>query len=196
MAIADEKVFLWINSLVGRFTPFDRVMEWVVSDYLIPVSLALALVGLWFVGRDEIERKKHQIGVFVALSSMGFSSLTVFVINSLYTRPRPFDGLADEDISLLFYRPTDSSFPANPAAASFGIAIAVWCVNRRLGSVLLVGAGLYGFARVYAGVHYPLDVIIGAMIAVVVTYLVFKLRDLLEPIPTWVIKTARILCLA
>lgn len=196
MAIADEKVFLWINSLVGRFTPFDRVMEWVVSDYLIPVSLALALVGLWFVGRDEIERKKHQIGVFVALSSMGFSSLTVFVINSLYTRPRPFDGLADEDISLLFYRPTDSSFPANPAAASFGIAIAVWCVNRRLGSVLLVGAGLYGFARVYAGVHYPLDVIIGAMIAVVVTYLVFKLRDLLEPIPTWVIKTARIFCLA
>jgi undecaprenyl-diphosphatase len=196
LAIADEKVFLWINSLVGRFTPFDRVMEWVVSDYLIPVSLALALVGLWFVGRDEIERKKHQIGVFVALSSMGFSSLTVFVINSLYTRPRPFDGLADEDISLLFYRPTDSSFPANPAAASFGIAIAVWCVNRRLGSVLLVGAGLYGFARVYAGVHYPLDVIIGAMIAVVVTYLVFKLRDLLEPIPTWVIKTARIFCLA
>ena len=196
MANADEKVFLWLNSLVGRFTPFDRVMEWVVSDYMIPVSLALALVGLWFMGRDEIERKKHQIGVFVALSSMGFSSLTVFVINALYTRPRPFDGLADEDISLLFYRPTDSSFPANPAAAAFGIAVAVWCVNRRLGAVLMAGAGLYSFSRVYAGVHYPLDVIAGAMIAVVVTYLVFKLRDLLEPIPTWVIKTARIFCLA
>ena len=196
MANADEKVFLWINSLVGRFSPLDRVMEWIVSDYLVPVSLALALVGLWFIGRDGLERKKHQIGVFVALSSMGFSSLAVFVIDAFYTRPRPFKGLIDEDVRLLFYQPTDPSFPANSAAASFGIAIAVWCVNRRLGTVLLVGAGLYGFARVYAGVHYPLDVIVGAMIAVVITYLVFKLRDLLEPIPTWVIKAARILCLA
>jgi len=196
LANADEKVFLWINGLVGRFEPFDTVIRWVVSDYLIPVALALALVGLWFLGKDRLTRQKHQIGVFVALSSMGFSSLSVFVINANYFRLRPFEGLADQDVSLLFYRPTDPSFPSNPVAASFGIAVAVWGVNRKLGTVLLIGVSLYAFARVYAGVHYPLDVLAGAAIAVVVTFLVFKLRDLLNPLPTWVVKLGRIFCLA
>ena len=170
-------------------------MELVVSDYLIPVTLVLGLVGLWFMGSDRDTRKRYQIGLFVALTSMALSSLSVFIINAAYFRPRPFD-VPGLDVTLLFYQPTDSSFPANPIAASVGIAAAVWAVNRRLGTALLVAAGLYGFARVYSGVHYPLDIVAGAMIGAVVTFLVFKLRDLLEPIPTWVIKAARILCLA
>ena len=193
MAYADEKVFLWINGLVGKFTLLDEAVKWVVSDYMVPVGLALALVGMWFIGKDQLTRQKHQIGVFVALSSMGFSSLGVFIVNAVYFRPRPF---ADHDVSLLFYEPTDSSFPANAVAVTFGIAIGVWGVNRRLGTALIVAASLYGFARVYAGVHYPLDIVAGAAIAVVVTFLVFKLRDLLHPIPTWVIKAGRILCVA
>ena len=170
-------------------------MEWMVSDYLVPVTLALSLVGLWFLGRDKEARRRHQIGLFVALTSMALSSLSVFIINDHYFRLRPFD-VPDLDVTLLFYRPTDSSFPANPIAASVGIAAAVWGVNRRLGSVLLVTVGLYGFARVYAGVHYPLDIVAGGLIGAVVTFLVFRLKDLLEPLPTWVIKAARILCLA
>ena len=195
MATADEKLFLWINSLAGEVSPLDNAMEWVVSDYLVPVALALGLVAFWFLGRDKEARKRNQIGMFVALTSMGLSSLSVLIINAAYFRPRPFD-VEGLDVTLLFYRPTDSSFPANPIAASAGIAAAVWTINRRLGSAMLVAVGLYGFARVYAGVHYPLDIVAGALIGAVMTVLVFKLRDLLEPLLTWVIKAARILCLA
>lgn len=193
MAYADEKVFHWINGLAGRVSFFDRIIEWVVSDYMIPVALALVLVGLWFAGSDMLTRQRYQIGLFVALTSMSLSSLAVYIINWQYFRPRPF---VDHDVTLLFYQPTDSSFPANSMAATFGIAAAVWGVNRRIGTVLLIAATLYGFARVYAGVHYPLDIVAGALIAVVITFLVFKLKDLLEPLPTWVIKAARVLCLA
>ncbi len=193
MAKADEAVFLWLNGLVGKLPFFDRIVELVVSDYLIPVSLALALVGLWFAVGDTLTRQRHQIGVFVALSAMALSSLTVFTINAAYFRPRPF---VDHEVTRLFYAPTDSSFPSNPAAAAFAIAVAVWAVNRRLGSLLLTAAALYGFARVYAGVHYPLDIASGALIAIVVTFLTFKIQDLLDPIPTWVIKVGRILCVA
>ncbi len=193
MAKADETVFLWLNGLVGNLPFFDRIVELVVSDYLIPVSLALALVGLWFAGGDKLTRQRHQIGVFVALSAMALSSLAVFTINAAYFRPRPF---VDHEVTRLFYAPTDSSFPSNPAAAAFAIAFAVWAVNRRLGSLLLAAAALYGFARVYAGVHYPLDIVSGALIAIVVTFLTLKIRDLLDPIPTWVIKVGRIFCVA
>ena len=193
LANPDERLFLWINGLAGNVDSVDRVMKWVVSDYLIPVTLALSLVALWFIGGDRLTRQRYQVGVFVALTSMALSSLAVFVINAVYFRPRPF---VDHDVTRLFYPPTDSSFPANAIAATFAIGVAVWGVNRRLGTALLAGVGLYGFARVYAGVHYPLDIISAALIGLVVTYLVFKLRDLLEPIPTWVIKAARMLCLA
>ena len=197
MANADETLFLWINGIAGRLDDslpvINRAAEWFVSDYLVPVSLALALIALWFVGKDRATRKMHQIGVFVALSSMAFASLAVFTINAAYFRPRPF---VDHDVTLLFYQPTDSSFPANAVAATFGIAAAVWSVNRRWGTVLLVGASLHGIARVYAGVHYPMDIVAGALIGIVVTSLVFRLKDLLGLLPTWVIKAARILCLA
>ena len=193
MAYADEKIFLWINGLAGNVAVLDRIIGWVVSDYLIPVSLGLALIGLWFVEGDRATRQRQQIGVFVALSAMGVSSLGVFVINSLYFRPRPF---VDLDVTLLFYQPTDSSFPSNAMAAVVGLAAGVWGVNRGLGTALLIGAALYGFARVYAGVHYPTDIIAGALTGCFGAFLMFKFRDLLEPLPTWVIKAARILCLA
>ena len=111
----------------------------------------------------------------------------------MYFRPRPF---VDLDVTRLFYPPTDSSFPSNAIAAAFGLAAVVWGVNRPVGTVLLIGASLYGFARVYAGVHYPLDIIGGALIGAVVAVIVLRLRGLAAPITTRVIKAARILCLA
>ncbi|MDA1188853.1 MAG: phosphatase PAP2 family protein, partial [Chloroflexi bacterium] len=68
--------------------------------------------------------------------------------------------------------------------------------NRRLGTSMLAATLLWGFARVYAGVHYPSDVLASLGIGIVVAFLTFKLRDLLQPIPTWAIKAARLLCLA
>ena len=190
---ADEKVFFWINGRVGAFPPFDRAMEWVVSDYLVPVGFVLTLLALWFASDDRARRLRYQVGIFAALGAMGFSSLAVFIINGAYFRPRPF---VDNEVSLLFYQPTDSSFPANAMAATFGIAFGIWGVNRRVGSALIAVATLFAFSRVYAGVHYPLDTIAAAMIALVIAFLVYKLRDLLGPIPGWVVRMVRVLVLA
>ena len=198
MAYADEKVFLWINGFAGENSVLDWIVKGLASDYLIPVTLALALVGSWFIEHDRLTRQEHQIGVFVALTSTAISSLAVYTINAAYFRPRPFVDHPEvaQDVIRLFYQPTDSSFPSNPIAAAVGLSAAVWGVNRRLGTALLVCSGLYGFARIYVGVHYPLDVIAGALIGIVIAFLVFKLRDLMHPILIWVIKFARILCLA
>ena len=140
MTGADERLFLWINNLAGKSHIFDNVIEWVASDYFIPVILSLALILLWFVGRDRPTRLRYQVGVFVALTSMALACLAVYSINAAHFRPRPF---TEYDVTLLFYQPTDSSFPANSAAAAFGIAAGVWCVNKRLGVLMAVLAGLF-----------------------------------------------------
>ena len=194
LADADKALFLWINTLVGRAPAVDAAMGWVASDYLVPVSMGLTLVALWFIGRDTTERMRYQIGMFTALTAMALSSLVVFICNAIFFRPRPFDGL--EGVSLLFYQPTDSSFPSNSAAAAFAIAAAVWCVNRRIGTGLFVAAAVYGFSRVYVGVHYPADILGGAVIAVVVTALTLRLRDLMMPALVAVIRAARLFAVA
>ena len=194
LADADKAIFLWINALVGRAPAVDAAMSVVASDYLAPVCMGLTLVALWFVGRDAPQRMRYQIGMFTALTAMALSSLVVLISNALFFRPRPFDGL--DDIVLLFYRPTDSSFPSNSAAAAFAIAAAVWCVNRRIGAALFVVAVVYGFSRVYVGVHYPADILGGIAIALIVTALTLRLRDLLMPVLVAVIKAARLIAIA
>ncbi|MXY22825.1 MAG: phosphatase PAP2 family protein [Dehalococcoidia bacterium] len=193
MANPDETLFLWINGLVGAMPIVDGAAQIAASDYLAPAVLAFTLIALWFGERDAEVRLRQQVGVFVALSSMGLSGLAVFVLNMFYFRPRPF---VDLDVNLLFYQPTDSSFPANSAAAAFGIAFGIWGVNRKLGWFAVVVAGVYGLARVYAGVHYPMDIVAGAAIAAVVTYAVFRISHLAMPILTTIIKVGRILRLA
>ncbi len=171
----------------------DGAARIAASDYLAPAILAFALLALWFGEKDAEVRLRQQVGVFVALSSMGLSGLTVFILNMFYFRPRPF---VDLDVNLLFYQPTDSSFPANSAAAAFGMAFGIWGVNRRLGWFAIGVATLYGLARVYAGVHYPLDIVGGAAIAAAVTFVVFRISELAMPILLAVIRVARILRLA
>ena len=189
----DTDLFMLMNGFVGTAPFIDRVAQWVVSDYLMPIALALMLIFMWFIDPDRELRVQRQLGVFVALASMALSNSVVFILNFFYFRPRPF---VDNDVSLLFYEPTDSSFPSNAVAAVFGLAFGIWGVNRRLGYFALAAAILYGLARVYAGVHYPLDILAGAVIAAPVTYLVFRLRDLLMPILMMAIRLARIFRLA
>ena len=196
MANTDETLFLWINGLAGRVAPVDEVVQLLVSDYLVPVGLMLVLVGLWFTGDGLPARQRQQIGIYVALASMALSSLVVMIVNSMYARPRPFDGIEGHEVTVLFYQPTDPSFPSNPAAATFGMAAGMWGVNRPVGAVMLGVAGLFAFSRVYSGVHYPSDVVAGALIGCVVAFLVFQVKRLLGPLPEWTLKAVRIVCLA
>ena len=193
MANPDEKLFLWINGFAGALPVLDGAAKLAASDYLAPAILAFCLIVLWFSERDADIRLPQQVGALVALASMGLSGLVVFVANIFYFRPRPF---VDLDVNLLFYQPTDSSFPANSAAAAFGIAFGIWSVNRRIGWFAIGVAALYGLARVYAGVHYPLDILAGVAIAAAVTFAVFRLSHLAMPILVAAIRFARIFRLA
>ena len=189
----DVEAFLWLNGQVGRSDFLDGLIELLVSDYLIPVTMAIGLLALWFAGRNKATRYRYQIGVFVALSTMGFTSWAVQEISVVAERARPF---LDHDVNLLFYEATDFSFPSNSVAAVFGIAAGVFGANRKLGIAMFGLGAVLGFSRVFAGVHYPVDVVAGAMIGPVIAVLVYQFRKIIEPLPTWFIKTARMFHLA
>ena len=99
-------------------------------------------------------------------------------------------------MKLLFYTPTDPSFPSNMAAVAFAFAMGTWLYNRKLGGVLFIPAVLVAFARVYVGVHFPLDVIAGAVIGIMATFASLFVNRRVELIPTLIIKAGRKLYIA
>ncbi|MFJ3790826.1 phosphatase PAP2 family protein [Kitasatospora sp. NPDC090091] len=62
----------------------------------------------------------------------------------------------------------DWSFPSNHTVVAVAAAAALWCADRRLGAIAAVAAVLMGASRVWVGVHYPHDVLVGAVVGVLV----------------------------
>ncbi|WP_406204608.1 phosphatase PAP2 family protein [Kitasatospora sp. NBC_01560] len=62
----------------------------------------------------------------------------------------------------------DWSFPSNHTVIAFAAATALWFADRRLGRIAVVAAVLMGASRVWVGVHYPHDVLVGAVVGVLV----------------------------
>ena len=137
----------------------------------------------------SLSARRRQRAVLNAAGGLAVASLVVdWLINPLYFRSRPF---VDHAVSLLFYEPTDSSFPANPATVAFAVATGVWLWNRRVGAALYGLAVLYALSRVYGGVFYPLDVVGGAAIGIAASLLVNVVIRRFAVLPTLAIRLAR-----
>lgn len=181
----DYQLFILINRHAGQTPVLDAVARLLVSDQLLPTAIAFIVAGLWFAGHTAGQRQLYQRAVLQAAFSMLLANGLVKLINLVYFRPRPF---AAHEVNLLFYHPSDSSLPSNPATASFALAVAVWLTHRRAGAALLVLATIWSLARVYCGVHYPLDIVAGAVLGALAAYLIVRQTPALDRVYGWLIR--------
>ncbi len=195
----DFQLFQLINDLAGRSALLDGLARLLVNDYFVTTVMALILVAFWFEGQGQDQavftskREQNQRAVLRAIVALLVANIVLKVINLVYFRPRPF---VDHEVNLLFYRPTDSSFPSNPATVGFSVAVAMWLRSRRLGALLLALTTLLGLSRIYCGVHYPVDVIAGALLGALSAYLVVRKGGFVDPVINLIIRTGRRLYLA
>jgi undecaprenyl-diphosphatase len=68
------------------------------------------------------------------------------------------------------------SFPSGHTQTAFAVAIYLSLVFRQAAFIFITLACLVGLARVYAGVHYPLDVVVGAIIGSSFSVIMWKWR--------------------
>ena len=184
----DVWLFHALNNFVGTVPLVDWLTRALVNDYAVPTAMSLAAVALWFAGAMPEERTRNQRAViFIALALL-FCNALIKDLSYVYFRPRPF---ATETVKLLFYRPSVSSFPSIPVEVAFCFAAGAWYANRRVGQVLLALGSLYALSRVYAGVHYPSDVIAGALIGAGMVYIVVRLGFVFVPFADFAIGIAR-----
>ena len=179
--MSDTSVLLFINGLSGRVPALDDFFKGISNDYFPVITACLVLTWLWFATRDDLRREANQRAVMTAIIAIAVVSGLVALSTALYFRLRPFDVLPGGSLNLLFYRPTDSSFPSNLAAVLFAIAVPVIVRNRAYGSFLLALAVLSSFGRVFIGIHYPLDILGGAAVGTISSFIAFGLARLLKP---------------
>ncbi len=172
--IIDEKITIFINNLNGKNLFWDSFFQIFASDYLIPVICALSIFSLWFLALDSKRLLLNQKTVFYSISAIMLTNFLVWIVNNLFSRTRPFIGNSEE-IQLIFYAPTDPSFPANPVAIGFTVTASIFPSNKYLGYILLVISIIFSFSRIYVGVFYFLDVFSAAIMGFVIALLVRKI---------------------
>ena len=195
---------LFITGFVDKAPALDDIMSLLASDFFIPVSIALIMLGLWLGYSDPQRRELSQRSIMNAAVAIGISTLVVRIINMYDFWPRPFlveDLVLSESArnaaNIVFYLPHDPSFPSNAATISFAAATAVWLGNRKAGAILYTLAFFWVFARFYAGIHFAVDLIGGVMIGIVTSWMISKVfMPRTEPLPTLGLKLGRLLYIA
>ncbi|VEF48253.1 phosphoesterase PA-phosphatase-like protein [Bacillus freudenreichii] len=172
----DYQLFDMLNQFAGQNDLFDQTV--MLFSKFGPVLFGLVFVWLWLSksGHPIKNRKIVLYALTITIIVLGINKL----IELMYFRPRPFVTYA---VNLLSDKESsDPSFPSNHSAGAFAIAIALYWHRKKVGSVLLIMAFFMALSRIYIGVHYPLDVTAGAIIALIVTVAVISQRRLLDPL--------------
>jgi undecaprenyl-diphosphatase len=189
----DWKLFQLANGLAGRSPILDAVIRLLMNDYALTTALVLVPFALWFSGHTPAERERHQRAVLTTVAALVMANLIVKALNLVYWRWRPF---TFHEVTLLFYHPSDSSFPSNAATVGFCIATSIWLFDRKMGLILYVIAALFGVSRIIGGVHYPTDILGGILIGSLSAYFVARRMRFLDRLWSLLIARMRSLLLA
>jgi undecaprenyl-diphosphatase len=161
----DRKVFLWINNQ-WSIPPLDFLFSYIIT-WLGNAGIVIALVGIFFALKKQGYFRQH---FFWFLAAMVLGGLCIFVLKKLIPRPRPLTDFAPlieagkVQIHIVGEHLKYRSFPSGDTQTAFTAATYLSLLIPRWAPLFLcLGVGV-GLSRIYMGVHFPLDVIVGGLI--------------------------------
>jgi len=164
------KIDIWLFVVINQklvLPPLDYVMI-VITDKRFGWLYFALLLGVLAVkkGREGL------ISLFLTILAIVVADqLSSSVLKPLFARPRPPYSLAD--VRLLVSTTTSGSFPSSHASVHLAGATLLQLRHQKLGWVLFPIAFLVSYSRVYVGVHYPSDILGGAVLGAGVGFTVW-----------------------
>jgi undecaprenyl-diphosphatase len=177
----DQSCFIWMNQKATN-PFFDSIMP-LIRESTFWIPLYLFFIIFVFV---NFGKKGWVWLLFTLLTILLTDQISSGLIKNFVQRPRPcFDPNFYSQVRMLLDHCSGGySFTSSHATNHFGIATFLFAT---LGSyfenwkyLLFVWASLICYAQVYVGVHYPLDVIMGAILGYIIGSLVYKAYQQLD----------------
>lgn len=160
----DVSLFYFINHSLSNplfdktFVFLTEVKNWYIS-YII-------LWFLCFLKGGRIGKIAALMSILLIIATDQFSS---FILKNLFERVRPCNALGD--VNILVVCTGSYSFPSSHAVNNFAAALFFGRIFPKLKWLLISIAALIAFTRPYVGVHYPSDILGGAIIGGIIGYL-------------------------
>lgn len=173
----DIEIITFLNQFAQQSTIFDKALVSLSTNNLLKGGVIMALFFyLWFSSKNNNKTK------LLLLTSLFTSSFAMFLtrIISIFSSysPRP---LHSEEIVFILPFGIEkelfsswSSFPSDHATLFFSISFAMFLVYKKVGTIALLYTTIFiCFPRVYLGLHFPIDIFVGAIIAIVSSFLIY-----------------------
>ncbi len=154
----DMNLIIWIHQYFSN-TLFDIFMPFITNknNWTLPIIGLIIVLG-FFSG------KRGKIALTILIISLSFTdAICAQLLKPFFERIRP-SHLNIEEINLLVSKGGKWSMPSNHAANMFALAVVLSYFYKGYNSILLILVILISFSRVYVGVHFPGDVIVGGCI--------------------------------
>jgi undecaprenyl-diphosphatase len=154
----NEAIFSWLHGFVGKSGVIDAFAIFFATYLPYLVALGFFVLVFYQIGA----RRKWYLAVEGALAIILSCGIITTIIKFFYNHPRPFDvykftALIGE---------AGPSFPSGYATFFFALATVIFYVNRKWGFWYFLSAMVISVARVYVGVHWPLDIFGGLIVGV------------------------------
>lgn len=158
----DENLFETVNSLAGRWEKLDMAGIF-LAKYLIYILIVAVFLIFW---------KKWRTILLAFLAGALARFGIVELMQEIYPRVRPF---VENNVHLLIDKLDQPAFPSGHAAFTFALSGVVYFYNKKAGFAFLAASFLISISRVFVGVHWPLDVLAGALAGIFSAWLVIKI---------------------
>ncbi len=151
--------FNLINQFASKWSCLDAVGVFFADyfQYFVVASLAILLV---------VNFNKYWKVVALSLFAGAFARMFIEIIYFIYPTTRPF-GLMN--INQLISHSVNNSFPSGHATLFFALATIIFLYNKKAGALYFLFAVLISLARVFCGVHWPIDVLGGAVVGILIS---------------------------
>ena len=160
----DRAIFFFINtSLANPVTDF--IMPMITTDLHLKIFYGLCLALILWKGDNRL-----RIAILFSLAAIALTDqISASVIKPIFARPRPCSNL---DVHLLVGCGSGFSFPSSHAANLFGQAYLFRVIKPGFAKFLIPLAIVVALSRVFVGVHYPIDIIVGAALGTIIGFCV------------------------
>ena len=169
----DVRLFRLVNSQQNP----DKNGFFEILDHLAYPAFIGAPAGFLASGAINENSQNFQTGIMLLVSE-GLTLAGTGITKTAVDRPRPFEALEGVKVKHAWSAP-GRSFPSGHSSLAFSIAtiVSLQYGKASVSVPLFVWATLTAYGRVYLGVHYPTDVLAGAVLGTGVSLLVWQYRD-------------------